>query len=73
MRLIFTFEATLITRIVGFGTRKTQKCLLKSLYLQRLTVWCSIWAGGIIEPYLFENEAGAAASVNELCYRTMIN
>ena len=30
-------------------------------------------AGGIIGPYFFENEAGAAVSMNELRYRTMIN
>ena len=30
-------------------------------------------AGGIIRPYIFENEAGAAVSVNGLRYRTMIN
>ena len=31
------------------------------------------WTGGIIGPYFFENEAGAAVSVNGLRYRTMIN
>ena len=36
-------------------------------------VWCGFWAGGIIGPYFFENEAGAAVSVNGLRYRTMIN
>ena len=45
----------------------------KPLYPQRVTVWCGFWAGGIIGPYFFENEAGAAVSVNELRSRTMIN
>ena len=40
---------------------------------QRVTAWCGFWAGGIIGPYFFENEAGAAVSVNGLCYRTMSN
>ena len=40
----------------------------KPLYLQRVTVWCSFWAGGIIGPYFFENEARAAVSVNGLRY-----
>ena len=43
------------------------------LYPQRVTVWCGFWAGGIIGPYFFENEAGAAVSVNGWRYRTMIN
>ena len=30
-------------------------------------------SGGIIGPYFFLNEAGAAVSLNELRYRTMIN
>ena len=30
-------------------------------------------AGGIIGPYFFENETGAAVSLNGLRYRTMIN
>ena len=45
----------------------------KPLYPQRVTIWCGFWAGGIIGPYFFENEAGAAVSVNGLHYRTMIN
>ena len=45
----------------------------KNLYPQRVTVWCGFWAGGIIGPYFFENEARAAVSVNGLRYRTMIN
>ena len=43
------------------------------LYPQRVIVWCGFWAGGIIGNYFFENEAGAAVSVNGLRYRTMIN
>ena len=38
-----------------------------------MTVWCDSWAGEIIGPYFFLNEAGAAVSVNGLRYRTMIN
>ena len=29
----------------------------KPLYLKRVTAWCGFWAGGIIEPYFFQNEA----------------
>ena len=38
-----------------------------------MTVWCRFWAGGIIGPYFFLNEAGAAVLVSGLRYRTMIN
>ena len=31
------------------------------------------WTGGIIWPYFFGKETGAAVSVNELRYRTLIN
>ena len=47
--------------------------LKASLYPQRVSVWCDFWAGGMIGPYFFENEAGAAVSVNGLRYRTIIN
>ena len=45
----------------------------KPLYPQRETVWCGFWAGGIIGPYFFENEAEAAVLVNRLRYQSMIN
>ena len=45
----------------------------KPLYSQCVTVWYGFWAGGIIRPYFFLNEAGAAVSVNGSRYRTMIN
>ena len=30
--------------------------LQKLMHLLRVTVWCSLWRGGIIGPYFFENE-----------------
>ena len=44
----------------------------KQMDPQRITVWCGFWAGGIIGPYFFENEAGQAATVNSARYRDMI-
>ena len=41
--------------------------------VQRETVWCGFWAGGIIGPYFFKNKAALAVSVNGLRYQTMIN
>ena len=31
----------------------------KSLHPQKVTVWCAFWANGIIEPFFFEDYAGA--------------
>ncbi|GFW20349.1 uncharacterized protein TNCV_3457871 [Trichonephila clavipes] len=28
------------------------------LYPEKLTVWCALWAGGIIGPYFFNNDEG---------------
>lgn len=38
----------------------------------RCTVWCGLWAGGIIGPYFFEDEAGDAVTVNGDRYRDML-
>ena len=42
------------------------------LHPQKLTVWCGLWHGGIIGPYFFRNEAGAAVTVNGERYRKML-
>ena len=43
------------------------------MHLQGVTVWCGFWYGGIIRPFFFENEKGAAVSVNGKRYRAMLN
>jgi len=45
----------------------------KPMHLQRVTVWCDFWSGGIIGPFFFENEQGAAVTVNGERYRAMLN
>ncbi|XP_073831484.1 uncharacterized protein [Musca autumnalis] len=42
------------------------------LHPQKLTVWCALWAGGVIGPYFFRNNAGEAVTVNGDRYRAMI-
>lgn len=42
------------------------------LHPDKTTVWCGLWAGGIIGPYFFKNEAGQNVTVNGARYRTMI-
>lgn len=43
------------------------------LHPQKVTVWCALWAEGIIGPYFFKNEAGNNVTVNGERYRAMIN
>ncbi|GFX90820.1 DUF4817 domain-containing protein [Trichonephila clavipes] len=35
------------------------------LHLEKLTVWCALWAGGIIGPYFFKNDEGHNVTVND--------
>ncbi|GFV43782.1 uncharacterized protein TNCV_4609401 [Trichonephila clavipes] len=34
------------------------------LHPEKLTVWCALWAGGIISPYFFKNDEGHNVTVN---------
>ncbi|GFW22978.1 putative transposable element [Trichonephila clavipes] len=45
----------------------------KPLHPEKLTVWCALWAGGIIGPYFFKNDEGHNVTVNGDLYRAMIN
>ncbi|GFX24155.1 transposable element Tc3 transposase [Trichonephila clavipes] len=42
------------------------------LHPEKLTVWCALWAGGIIGPYFFKNDEGHNVTVNDNRYRAMI-
>ncbi|GFU50998.1 transposable element Tc3 transposase [Trichonephila clavipes] len=42
------------------------------LHSEKLTVWCALWAGGIIGPYFFKNDKGHNVTVNGERYRAMI-
>ncbi|GFV81502.1 DUF4817 domain-containing protein [Trichonephila clavipes] len=42
------------------------------LHPEKLTVWCALWAGGIIGPYFFKNDEGHNVTVNGARYRAMI-
>ncbi|GFY09219.1 DUF4817 domain-containing protein [Trichonephila clavipes] len=37
------------------------------LHLEKLTVWCALWAGGIIGLYFFKNDEGHNVTVNGDC------
>ncbi|GFT70376.1 uncharacterized protein TNCV_2658191 [Trichonephila clavipes] len=42
------------------------------LHPEKLTVWCALWAGGIISPYFFKNDEGHNVTVNGDRYRALI-
>ncbi|GFT88945.1 transposable element Tc3 transposase [Trichonephila clavipes] len=42
------------------------------LHPEKLTVWCALWAGGIIVSYFFKNDEGRNVTVNGDRYRAMI-
>ncbi|GFV93103.1 uncharacterized protein TNCV_2551941 [Trichonephila clavipes] len=42
------------------------------LHPEKLTVWCALWAGGIIGPYFFKNDEGHNVTVNGDWNRAMI-
>ncbi|GFY36323.1 DUF4817 domain-containing protein [Trichonephila clavipes] len=42
------------------------------LHPEKLTVWCALWASGIIGPYFFKNDEGHNVPVNGDRYRAMI-
>lgn len=55
-----------------WGEENPRMILEKPMHPQRVTVWCGFWAGGVIGPYFFQNEAGTALSVTGDRYRSMI-
>ncbi|GFV01305.1 uncharacterized protein TNCV_3375391 [Trichonephila clavipes] len=50
----------------------TQEYVETPLHPEKLTVWCALWAGGIIGPYFFKNDEGHNVTVNGDRYRAMI-
>ncbi|GFW25548.1 uncharacterized protein TNCV_1308091 [Trichonephila clavipes] len=42
------------------------------IHPEKLTVWCALWAGGIIGPNFFKNDEGHNITVNGDRYRAMI-
>ncbi|GFV63037.1 uncharacterized protein TNCV_3210491 [Trichonephila clavipes] len=78
-RILFSDEAHF--RLNGYVNK--QNCRIWSeanpqvyvetpLHPEKLTVWCALWAGGIIGPYFFKNDEGHNVTVNRDRYRAMI-
>ena len=43
-----------------------------SLHPEKITVWCSLWADGVIVPYFFRDDQDQHVTVNGNRYRSMI-
>ena len=43
-----------------------------SLHPDKITVWCSLWAGGVIAPYFFRDDQNRYVTMNGNSYRSMI-
>ena len=56
-----------------WGSENPNVIIEKPLYPQRVAVWCGFWYFGIIGPFFFFNEQGAAVTVNGERYRAMLN
>ncbi|GFX61290.1 transposable element Tc3 transposase [Trichonephila clavipes] len=52
---------TSTNKTAAFEVKLIHKCMSKHRYI--LTVWCALWAGGIIGPY-FKNDEGHNVTVN---------
>jgi len=73
MRHTFSLMCTWTHTTVEFGARRVLEVIHeKPLHARWDTVWWEFWAGRLIGPYFFENEAGNAVTVNGVPYRNMI-
>ena len=43
-----------------------------ALHAERITVWCGLWAGGVIDPYFFRDNQERHVTVNGNRHRSMI-
>ncbi|GFX78368.1 putative transposable element [Trichonephila clavipes] len=55
-----------------WGEANPQVYVETPLHPEKLTVWCALWAGGIIGPYFFKNNEGHNVTVNGDRCRAMI-
>ncbi|GFX55429.1 uncharacterized protein TNCV_267171 [Trichonephila clavipes] len=61
--------ANLVALVTTTTTANPQVYVETPLHPEKLTVWCAVWAGGIIGPYFFKNDE---VTVNGDRYRAMI-
>ncbi|GFX41875.1 putative DD41D transposase [Trichonephila clavipes] len=63
---------TSTNKTAAFGVKLIHKYVETPLHPEKLTVWCALWAGGIIGPYFFKNDEGHNVTVNGDRYTAMI-
>lgn len=56
-----------------WGDENPRETVQHEMHPQRVTVWCGFWAGGVIGPFFFEDDEGAAITVNGDRYRNMLS
>ena len=56
-----------------WGIENLHAYIEKPTHSKRVIVWCGFWFRGIIGTFFFENEQGAAVTVNGDCYWAMLN
>ncbi|GFY27771.1 transposable element Tc3 transposase [Trichonephila clavipes] len=64
--------ATSTNKTAAFGVKLIQVYVETPLHPEKLTVWCALWAGGIIGPYFMKNDECHNVTVNGDRYRAMI-
>ncbi|GFY21286.1 putative transposable element [Trichonephila clavipes] len=69
-RILFSDEAHFWLN--GYVNKQNCRIWSESNPQVKLTVWCALWAGGIIGPYFFKNDEGHNVTVNGDRYRAMI-
>lgn len=55
-----------------WSTENPREIHQRQLHPRKCTVWCGISSERIYGPYFFENEVGAAITINAVQYRTML-
>lgn len=55
-----------------WGSEKPRPNEEQPTSMAKITVWCAIWAKGIIGPYFFENKQGDPVAVNSSRYQQML-
>lgn len=56
-----------------WGTTNPRIIAENPLYPPNVTVWCGIWANGVVGPYFFENDDENALTVSYKRYRDVIS